>query len=570
MAVTKRILMLSKRNTFFLIVFFISLCTNGQRDYNAIIDNYLSHFEYDSAAYYTQKGIKEIKKENAIKASYYIQYAKILKSISKADSCFYFLDKAENYYQKGNNTNELFNVLTIRAEISRYLVKPNLANSYIYEAEKLLQKNTNLQYKYYFLNRRMAILAEYYNTTPDSLNKVKEIGNTILENATVIKDKSIIVYTLNEIGYLDFNRNPEKALPYFLKAYTIAKKNDLKIAFIDICINLGRFYQQIKNDTSLASKYYKEAVSQAKIINNLWQIQQCYNELKTINKLDHNFKEAMYYGDSLNEINNKISFYSSNKKYELLENKIIIDAKEKELKTSKKNQLFLLLILFSVSCGLGVLWFFMRKTKRTNIQLEKLHQENQFLISETNHRVNNNLQLISLLIADTLRKKQSEENKHDFRRILSKIETIASLHRHLYKNKDKNEIELRDYLLEIKTNFNEIATDKNVVIDFNIDVLQIHSENAMYLGLLITELIINSIKHAFTEKQEKKITVTLKKELQNLFFEYQDNGKTSINKDIQPKLIRQLCLQLEVQYTINTSNGFQLTFIKNNFNTTYA
>ncbi|NJM79050.1 MAG: sensor histidine kinase [Flavobacterium sp.] len=90
-------------------------------------------------------------------------------------------------------------------------------------------------------------------------------------------------------------------------------------------------------------------------------------------------------------------------------------------------------------------------------------------------------------------------------KILSKIETIASLHRHLYKNKDKNEIELRDYLLEIKTNFNEIATDKNVVIDFNIDAIQIHSENAMYLGLLITELIINSIKHAFTENQEKKL-----------------------------------------------------------------
>ncbi|NJM79049.1 MAG: hypothetical protein HC854_04340 [Flavobacterium sp.] len=115
----------------------------------------------------------------------------------------------------------------------------------------------------------------------------------------------------------------------------------------------------------------------------------------------------MIYGDSLNEINNKICFYSSNKKYELLENKIIIDAKEKELKTSKKNQLFLVLILFSVSCSLAVLWFFMKKQKKQNIQLEKLYQENQFLISETNHRVNNNLQLISLLITDTLRKKQN-------------------------------------------------------------------------------------------------------------------------------------------------------------------
>ncbi|VXB23919.1 conserved hypothetical protein [Flavobacterium sp. 9AF] len=535
---------------------------NGQKDYNTKIDYYVSHFQYDSAYYFTQKGIKENKEDSQLKANYYIRYAKILKSLSKADSCFYFLDKAENYYKKEKDTNEIFHILTLRSEISRYLVKQNLANSYIYNAEKLFKKNTNLQYKYYFLNRRMAILAEYYNTTPDSLNKVKEIGKIILENAAEIKDKAIIVYTLNEIGYLDFNRNPENALPYFLKAYKVAKEYDIKIAFIDVCINLGRFYQQKKIDINSASKYYQEAVNQAKIINNLWQIQQCYNELKNINTLDNNFKEAMLYGDSLNEINQKISLYSSNKKYEILENKIIIDLKEKQLKTTKKNIYYLFTVLFISLLGFFILIFYSKKIQQKNKLLEKLSEENQFLISETNHRVNNNLQLITLLIADTLRKKQNEENKNDFIRILSKIETIASLHRHLYKNKNKNEIALNEYLFEIKNNFNDIAKDKNINIDFVIDDLKIHSDDAMYLGLLITELIINSIKYAFIENQEKKITVNIKKELQSLHFDYKDNGKTSINKEIHPKLIHQLCLQLEVEYTIDTSNGFQLSFLK--------
>lgn len=534
----------------------------GQKDYNAIIDHYVSHFQYDSASYFTQKGIKENKEDNYLKASYNIRYAKILKSLSKADSCFYFLDKAEDYFKKENNTNELFNILTIRSEISRYLVKNNLANTYIYEAEKLFDKNTNLDYKYYYLNRRMAILAEYYNTTPDSLTKVKEIGHQILENAAEIKDKSIIVYTLNEIGYLDFNRNPENALPYFLKAYAIAKEYDVKIALIDVCINLGRFYQQKSNDITTAKKFYKEAVTQAKIINNLWQIQQCYNELKNINKLDNNFKEAMFYGDSLNEINSKISFYSSNKRYELLENRIIIEFNEKQLKASKKNIYYLITVLFISLLGVFILIFYSKKIQQKNKLLEKLSEENEFLISETNHRVNNNLQLITLLIADTLRKKENEEHRNDFLRILSKIETIASLHRHLYKNKNKNEIALKDYLTEIKNNFNEIADDKNVALTFTIDDFKIESENAMYLGLLITELIINSIKYAFTETQQKIITTTITKETQGYSFKYQDNGKTSIDENIQPKLIHQLCLQLEVHYTINTSNGFQLTFVK--------
>ena len=112
----------------------------SQKDYNAIIDHYVSHFQYDSASYFTQKGIKENKEDNDLKASYYIRYVKILKSLSKADSCFYFLDKAEDYFKKENNTNELFNILTIQSEISRYLVKNNLANTYIYETEKLFNK----------------------------------------------------------------------------------------------------------------------------------------------------------------------------------------------------------------------------------------------------------------------------------------------------------------------------------------------------------------------------------------------------------------------------------------------
>ena len=132
----------------------------------------------------------------------------------------------------------------------------------------------------------------------------------------------------------------------------------------------------------------------------------------------------------------------------------------------------------------------------------------------------------------------------------------------MYKNKNKNEIALKDYLTEIKNNFNEIADDKNVALTFTIDDFKIESENAMYLGLLITELIINSIKYAFTETQQKIITTTITKETQGYSFKYQDNGKTSIDENIQPKLIHQLCLQLEVHYTINTSNGFQLTFVK--------
>ena len=552
--------MIIKRYHFFIATFFFLNIAYCQLNPDVKIKVFIDNCQYDSAYIYTQKVIKKSDKNPSKLAGYYVKYAKILKSISKSDSCFFYLDKAENYYKKENNTDELFNILTIRAEISRYLVKRNIANNYIYEAEKLYDKNKNIEYKFYFLNRRMALLAEYYNNVPDSVIKIKEIGNLILSNESKIEDKSVVVYTLNELGFLDFNKNPKKALSFFLRAYDVAKKYDTKMALIDVSINLGRYYQQKEDKFDFAIKYYTEAVKQAKITENLWQLQQCYNELKNSTALKNDFKTALVYSDTLIGINNEIAFYTSNKKYELLENKNIIEAKEKELRSSKKNQLLLLIILLSVSCGLAVLWFFMKKIKRANIQLEKLHTENEFLVRETNHRVNNNLQLISILISDTLKKNISSESKNDFVRLLSKVETIALLHRHLYTSKNKNEIHLNNYLIDVLNNFDEIFEEKNISIKYEINEIYIDSDTAMYLGLLITELIINSIKHAFIENQAKEILLGILDLEESIKFVYQDNGEKEKEKTVNPKLIDQLCLQLEVDYNIDISKGFKLTF----------
>ena len=228
-----------------LLLFLVSTQNSfSQTNIDTKIEHYFNHFQFDSAYVLIQKNYKKTKLNTEKNAEYSIQYAKVLKSLSRPDSCFYFLDKAESFYTKNINESKLFYILTLKAEIARSLVKRNIANDYIYEAEKLLPKNKNLDFKYYYLNRRIALLAEYYNNIPDSLTKIKEIGNYIIENQKEVQDKSLISYTLNEIGFLDFHRNPENAKIYFLKAFQIAEKYNSKLAFVDVSINLGRFYQQ--------------------------------------------------------------------------------------------------------------------------------------------------------------------------------------------------------------------------------------------------------------------------------------------------------------------------------------
>lgn len=528
------------------------------------IRNLISLSFNDSAKVIVQKKIKSKKINFQDKINLQIEYARILKNISQTDSSIYYLNKVESYYAKQKNINEIFYIYTLKAETYRFLDKRNLTNNNIYKAEKLFNRITNKSYKYYYLNRRLAILAQHYGNINDSLQKCIKIANTIVKDEKKISDKSIIAYTLNEIGFLFFNIDSDIAEPYFTKAYSYAKKSVNKVAFIDVSLTFGRFVQQKRSNFNKAINIYEAALREAKKIKNLWQIQQLYIELRNCRGLKKDFEKAMFYSDSVNFINSEINTYNDNKKYEILENKYIIQNKDKEIANSKKNFILIVGILVLAVIGIAVLFIYNRKIKIKNIELDHLHKEIRFLVSETNHRVNNNLQLISLLISDTLRKNNSEENRKDFIKLSSKVDAIAVLHRHLYNNKNETKnVNLKDYLLEIKNNFDEITKDEKIEIYLDVESLQFDSEKAMYLGLLVTELMINSLKHAFINTQIKKIHLIVGQTSDVLTFVYYDNGERAKGKNINPLLVEQLCMQLNYNYQINTDDGFYFQIIKN-------
>lgn len=257
--------------------------------------------------------------------------------------------------------------------------------------------------------------------------------------------------------------------------------------------------------------------------------------------------------------NNAIINQTLNDKKELFEKQKVIN--EENLNEVKKNQLLLMFIIILVVFGLIMMIYYSKRVRITNKQLEFYSKENAFLLNEAHHRINNNLQIIISLISNELTKTENANNS-SLQKILSKIESISTLHRHLYKSEEKKEVNIKNYLDEIVVNFSEICKEGNIEVVVKIDDKPIFSNDAMYFGLLVTELFINSIKHAFKDQQNKKIKLNLTFKTKKILLIYFDNGKTVQNNIVKPKLVINLAKQLKSDYSINTKDGFLFKLTK--------
>ena len=185
--------------------------------------------------------------------------------------------------------------------------------------------------------------------------------------------------------------------------------------------------------------------------------------------------------------------------------------------------------------------------------------DKELLLKEIHHRVKNNLQLISSLLRLQSLDIHDEKVEKHFNEAVDRIRSIALIHEKMYQQNELSKIDLELYL---KSLVNDILTsntsNKLIQIDINSEIESINIKNIVPIALLLNELITNSLKHAFEEQNEGKITIKMKKngECTNLI--YSDNGqwKTPSNSNgFGTKLIETLCIQLDGKYTKDVSNG---------------
>lgn len=176
-------------------------------------------------------------------------------------------------------------------------------------------------------------------------------------------------------------------------------------------------------------------------------------------------------------------------------------------------------------------------------------EEKQTLLQEVHHRVKNNLQIISSLLNLQAQNIGDEQIKEIFKASQNRIKLIALVHEKLYQSKDLTKINFAEYIKNL-TIFIFHSYDAHLNgVSLRIDVrdILIDMNTAISCGLIINELVSNSLKHAFPEDKKGEIQIKFYSDNNNFILIISDNG-IGFPKELDFHKTKSLGLQL-----VNTS-----------------
>lgn len=208
--------------------------------------------------------------------------------------------------------------------------------------------------------------------------------------------------------------------------------------------------------------------------------------------------------------------------------------------------------------------------KQSEAFVENSLREKTTLLAEIHHRVKNNLAIVSGLLE--LQKGEVDDDRLTaiFDQSINRIISIAMVHELMYNTQDLSSINVHAYLEKLVPAISATMQNRlqNVDIDIDIEEYRLNINQAIPLGLLLNELITNSFKYAFKNRENNRISIRLVVQNETLNVVYADNGP-GFPEDIdfeKPKnlglnLIHAQLQQLDATYQALTAHKFELDLV---------
>jgi len=210
---------------------------------------------------------------------------------------------------------------------------------------------------------------------------------------------------------------------------------------------------------------------------------------------------------------------------------------------------------------------------------EELLEQQRTLLREMRHRIANSLQIIASILLLKAGSVSSEETKNELRAAHQRVMSVAAVQSHLQASQGIERIEMGPYLTKLSAGLASSMVDppKHIAITVTAGAGALASSDAVSIGLIVTELIINAIKYAFLEKQSAAaIDVKFEMARSDWNLTVSDNGtgkrpsaEPATSSGLGTVLVAALAKQLKAQITEKSSpKGLEIVIARATFRST--
>ena len=502
----------------------------------------------------------------------------------------------------------------------------NTQLGYVYERRGRLDKATDYAQESLRLGRKLgdkkAIALAYSDLSNIFWKQAKhqkglEYG---LESVAVFEERGLddldYDFTLYVVGnnYLELKQY-RNALDYYQRAIVIGERygfynnlSDVYISLVDLNTYLGK-YQEAEEAGRNAIKYaelldnnfmemrswlsvgklhnqqqnYPAAVADLRRciaiatddFGDEYYLSQAYRALGKALAGSGNYREAVGAFNRYDQLKDRLFTAESDQRtlqlqteFEVAQKENIIGLQEARLEQQQQRQTFTTIVAALLLFLLLLLYFFFRQNTRKNRLLRRQNQEKEVLLKEVHHRVKNNLEIISSLLALQSSSLHDREAVAALLDIQNRVYSMGFVHQQLYQGKKMVSIDLNDYFRNLSLHLLEsYGKQDTVTVDYQLEPIELDLDTAIPLGLILTELLSNALKYAFPAGRSGTIRLeATRRDGERVALSVADDGVgqaaggeaqgTGFGMQMVELLTRQLDGQLTADFTAGTRVSF--------------
>lgn len=326
-------------------------------------------------------------------------------------------------------------------------------------------------------------------------------------------------------------RLPE-ALDAYTKAMNLAQKTNYNNAINAVTANLGEV-NMLMGNYAVALKYQLKTIElqesageKTNLIENYVHISTIYEKLGDYSSALSYQKKALSLRDSTASKESDVAMSELLTKYETEKKQATILSQQQQLSQQRREQWLSIGAVSLLAILLIVGYRSYSSRTKANKLLAAKNKENELLLREIHHRVKNNLEVVSSLLALQSAQIDDPNTKDAMLEGQNRVLSIGIVHQKLYQGENLGAIEMKDYFINLSDSIlDSFGAHKKVQVECAMDTLNIDIDTAVPLGLIVNELLTNTLKYAFPADRNGKVQIKLEKRLNGILqLQVSDDG----------------------------------------------